>query len=199
MNIAILGGSFDPPHLGHYFIIIQVKELLQMDEIWLMPVFTHPFQKELLPVADRLAMTKLLCNDYIKISDFEIKNNQSSFTINTLTSLEKLHPEHTFHWIIGSDQLNSFQKYKDWQELIRKYNIIIFPREYVISHLEEKVKESFTLQTIPQNVKVLHDERMLLTNISSSKVRQRVKKGLPIHHLVPNSVESYIYEHGLYK
>ena len=203
MKIAILGGSFDPPHFGHILIATQIKEHLGMDEIWLMPLFqknlqNKMFHKQLSSVADRFAMTKLLKNDFIKISDFEIIQNQTSYSLLTLEQLQKLHPKDTFYWILGSDQLAGFHKYYQWQELI-KQNLIIFPREHTLWHLTERVKEGLQLQTIPKNVIVLQNRDLILSNVSSTAVRERVKKNLSIDFLVPKKIEEYIKKNKLYK
>jgi len=204
MKIAILGGSFDPPHLGHLLIAQQIIEFAEVDQVWLMPNYSTTahhkvFQKQLSPSADRLAMTKLLVNDQIKVSDFELKFNKESLTITTLRELSKQHPEHTFYWVTGSDKLETFHLYDDWQEIIWKYHIIIFPREHMLWHLNERVKESLELQSIPENVIVLHNKDLILSNISSTAIRERVKKGLPIEFLVTPRVEEYIRKHKLYK
>ncbi|HZE87436.1 MAG TPA: nicotinate (nicotinamide) nucleotide adenylyltransferase [Methylomirabilota bacterium] len=204
MNIAILGGSFDPPHLGHILIAQQVKELLNMDQIWLMPLYQKEqqdkiFHKTLSPVADRLLMAKYLENDFIKISKYEIEHNQTSYTVDTLEQLETLSSNDEFYWITGSDQLAEFQKYYKWEELVHKHKLIIFPREHMLWHLEDKVKEGFNLQIIPKNVIVLDNKDLVLTNISSRIVRERVKKGLSITHLVPKAVEEYIKGQKLYQ
>jgi len=204
MKIAILGGSFDPPHLGHLLIANQVKEHTGIDQVWLMPNYSTAahhkiFQKQLSPVADRLAMAKLLENDFIKASDFELLHNQKSITIITLEMLSKKHPEHEFYWITGSDKLETFQKYDRWEDIIKNYKLIIFPREHMLWHLEDRVKEAFELQTIPENVIVLQNKNLLLTNISSTAIRERVKENLSVHYLVPPQVEAYIKEHKLYQ
>jgi nicotinate-nucleotide adenylyltransferase len=203
MKIAILGGSFDPPHFGHILIAEQVKENLSMDEIWLMPLFQKImqdkiFHKQLTSVKDRLAMTHILKSGFMKISEFEILHNQTSYTYNTLEALEKQHPEDTFYWILGSDQLNGFQKYYKWKELVQSKNLIIFPREHTLWHVEERVKDAFGLKKIPKNVIVLQNRDLILTNISSSSIRKRLKKKLPITFLVPAKVEEYIKENELY-
>ena len=87
MKIAILGGSFDPLHIGHLFIATQVKEMFHFDEIWLMPCFQHPFDKQLSSATKRLEMLQTLNIPYIKISQFEIKNKKRSYTIDTLNDL----------------------------------------------------------------------------------------------------------------
>ena len=203
MKIAVLGGSFDPPHLGHLFIASQVREQLHMDQVWLMPLYQKTrqdiiFHKAVISEHHRLAMAKLLENDYIKVSDYEILHNQASFTLTTLQALQKLNPNDEFYWITGSDQLDGFQKYYKWQELVQTQNLIIFPREHMLWHLEEKVKEAMQLKTIPQNVIVLHNKNLILTNISSTKIRERVKEGLPIDLFVAEEVGEYIRKHMLY-
>lgn len=203
MNIALLGGSFDPPHLGHFLIGQQVLEKVDVDEVWLLPMYdtsAHDtiFQKTLSPVTDRLAMAKYLEDSKIKVSDFEITHNKKSITIMTLELLEKKYPQHSFYWITGSDKLATFQKYDRWQEIVTNHKLIIFPREHTLWHIEERVKEGLSLTTIPENIIVLNSRDLLLTNISSSAIRERVKKELPITHLVLRDVEEYIKKHTLY-
>ncbi|MGI8420252.1 MAG: nicotinate (nicotinamide) nucleotide adenylyltransferase [Candidatus Levyibacteriota bacterium] len=199
MKIGILGGSFDPPHVGHVLISRQVKEKLQLDMIWLMPAYHHPFAKQLLSSDYRLAMTRLLEEENIKVSDYEIKQNHSSYTIDTLTQLHTAFPDDTFYWITGSDQLDSFQKYKEWQTIITEFNLVIFPRETAIAHLEEKTKACLQLQTIPPNIILLQDSDLILTNISSTLVRTRLAKNEPLDYIIPNKVVAYIRKHKLYQ
>lgn len=199
MKIAILGGSFDPPHLGHFSIALQVQELLDMDQVWLLPAHNHPFQRDLSPVEKRYTMTSFLETDKIKVSDYEMKHNPKSYTIDTLNGLKQTHPDDEFYWITGSDQLEHFQKYKNWQDIINKHNVIIFPREWMLPQLNDIVKEKLMLKTIPENVIVLQTKHLILTNISSTKIRERVKKGLPIHYFVPTKVAEFIKENNVYK
>lgn len=200
MKIGILGGSFNPPHLGHLFIAMQVKSVLQLDEIWLLPCFRlqKGFEKEFVSIEHRYAMTRFLENEYIKVSDYEIKYNQQSYTIDTLEGLQNLYHEHTFYWIIGTDQLVNFQKYHRWKDLVHFHNLIIFPREYILPFLHEKVKEAFLLEEIPSTISVLDSPDLVLTNISSTRIRNRIKHNLPIHFFVPEKVEQYISQTALY-
>jgi nicotinate-nucleotide adenylyltransferase len=203
MKIAVLGGSFDPPHLGHLFIASQVKELLDMDQVWLMPLFQKTqqdkiFHKAITDSKHRLAMSKYLENGSLKVSDFEIENNPSSYSLVTLQKLQQAYPEHEFYWILGSDQLDGFQKYYRWEELVKTQNLIIFPREHMLWNLEERVKEALQLQTIPQNVIVLHNKNLILTNISSTKIKERIHAGLGIDLYVTREISKYIKDNGIY-
>ena len=204
MKIAILGGSFDPPHLGHILIAHQVIEFADMDQVWFMPNYStgaqHAvFQKKLSSAQDRLTMSKLLEDGKIKISDFEISENKRSITIDTLQALSNKYQEHTFYWIIGSDKLKTFYLWDDWQKIITDYRLIIFPREHMLWHLENRVKEALQLQKIPSNVIILQNKELILTNLSSTIIRERERKGLPIDFLVEPAIKKYIKEYKLYK
>jgi nicotinate-nucleotide adenylyltransferase len=198
MKIAILGGSFDPPHIGHLFITQQVKEHLHMDQIWLMPAYHHPFNKTLSDVAKRYEMVKLMENETTKVSDYEIKHNNESYSIDTLRGLEKAHPEHTFYWIFGSDQLNKFKEFKEWKSLAADHNLIFFPREWILPQFREKILETLERKEIPGNITFMQSEQLILTNISSSKIRDRFTAGLPLRYYVIDSVEEYIKKNKLY-
>lgn len=187
MKIGILGGSFDPPHFGHLSISKQVKTVLGLDEIWLMPCYKHAFQKNLSSVEHRVAMAKFLESDGIKVSEYEIAQNKQSFTVDTLAGLTNKFPEHVFYWIMGSDQIESLRKYKNWQEIVGKYNLIIFPRV------------GFDLKSVTKNVIVLESEGLALNNISSTNIRERVRDNEAIGDMVPKGIEEYIKKHGLYK
>lgn len=198
MKIGILGGSFDPPHIGHILIARQVKERLNLDIVWLMPANQHPLAKKLISVDHRLAMTRLLEEEDIKISDYEIKKNKTSYTVDTLNKLQAEYTADTFYWITGSDQLDGFQKYKDWEKLVHEKNLVIFPRETAIAHLEEKTKACLNLKTIPSNITLLHDSDLILTNLSSTLVRKRLAKDESLEYIIPESIVAYIKAHKLY-
>ncbi|MDO8620833.1 MAG: nicotinate (nicotinamide) nucleotide adenylyltransferase [Candidatus Levybacteria bacterium] len=198
MKIAILGGSFDPPHIGHALAALQIRELLNLDQVWLMPCFIHPFGKKLSNVNHRFAMAKCLENKNIKVSDFELRNKKISYTIDTLDALSKKYKNDIFYWILSSEDLESFQKWKNWQEIVGKYNLIIFPRRPQAS-LKEKVKKCLSLKSIPDNITVISLDKLVTTGISSTIIRERVKKNLPITYMVPEEIENFILTNNLYK
>ncbi len=198
MKIAILGGSFDPPHIGHLLIATQVQEQLSMDEVWFMPAYQHPFQRKLTPEAIRFQMLKTFETKKLKVSDFEMKHNPTSFTIDTMTYLSDLCPQHTFYWIMGSDQLEHFHKYKDWKMIIQHHHLIIFPREWMLPHLEETVKEKLHLQKIPDNIIILNNNSLVLTNLSSTIIKQRIKNNLPTTYMLTPEVEAIIKNKKMY-
>lgn len=203
MKIGILGGSFDPPHLGHYLIARQVIEFAGIDQVWLLPNYSTEahhkiFQKKLSPPDNRLEMSRLMEDKFIKVSDFEIKYNQDSITIITLRMLYKKYPGNKFYWITGSDKLINFNEYDEYEDLIKNHNLIVFPREHMLWDLDERVKSAFNLSSISDNIIVLNDKNLVLTNISSTLIRDRVRKKLSIKYLVQEKIEKYITDHNLY-
>ncbi len=200
MKIGILGGSFDPPHIEHWLIAEQVKDILGLDEVWIMPCCHHPLNKHLFSSSqNRYNMVKLMDHNKIRASDFEVKKGDPSYTIETLEALYEKHPNDQFFWIIGSDTLKDFQKWRRWQELVQKYYLVIFPRETFLEHLTEKVLRSLNLKSIPDNITILHSPELILTNLSSTLIRKRVKEGKSIKYLVTKEVEEYIKNNKLYK
>lgn len=203
MKIAILGGAFDPIHIGHYLVARQVKEQLKMDEVWLMVCYSYfpEFPEKLKRITsfeERFHMASLLAGHDILVSDFEEKENKPSRTIDTLRLLKKKRPNDEFYWIIGSDALPTFHLWNEWQTLVRDHNLIIFPRDTDFKTLEKRVLESFQLTTIPKNITIV-EGNLIVSTISSTHIRGRVRNGQTIEHFVPKSVQSYIEEKGFYQ
>ncbi|CAN5200643.1 nicotinate-nucleotide adenylyltransferase [soil metagenome] len=190
MHIAILGGSFDPPHNGHLSTAHQILKLTDTQQIWLMPCFQHPFNKILTPFAHRLQMTKFLTTERIQVSDFEIRRRMTSYTIDTLTALALMYPNHTFSWIIGDDQLPTFQKWKNWQEILTKFNLIIVPRSFATP------KVAFDIPNA--HMTIIKPEQWTASSVSSSQIRDAIKFKRPIISLVPLPVAKYIVQNRFY-
>jgi len=198
MKIAILGGSFDPPHFGHWLVANQVRELLNLDEIWLMPCASHPFHKITSSAEHRLKMTRFLASKQIKVSDYEIKKNKISYTIDALDYFHERYPKNHFFLIIGSDQIKDFKKWQRWQEIINKYSLVIFPREKNHLDLKTYFQKSTGLKTVPKSVIFLDHQDVVVSNISSTLIKTRLKMKEPVLHFVPEKVAAYIKDNHLY-
>lgn len=198
MNIAILGGSFDPPHNGHVLVAKEVKKVLGISEVWLIPLYSHPFRKMISPAKKRFLMTSFLKNDFIKVLGTEINNPIVSYSIDTLTLLKKRYPEHVFYWIIGSDQVKDFPKWKDWKKILTDFHLVIFERTESPKELEALV-DSTIPKNLQKNVRLVTSPTIETSLISSSGIREKVKHGESIANLVPLKVKSYIEKHNLYK
>jgi len=183
MKIALLGGSFDPPHNGHLLIARQMLEFTDTDEVWFLPNYTQSPVKNTAPVADRLAMTRLLDVPGARVSTIEIDNMLDGETVRILPFLPK---EHIYSFIIGSDQLSGFTKWLDWQKLLDAMPFWVFPRT------------GYSNEPMQNGMKLVEHKHLITTDTSSTEVRHRIQSGLPIDQLVLKSVASYIADHGLY-
>lgn len=197
MNIAILGSSFDPPHNGHLTVAKNVLKSKKVSKVILMPVNIHPFAKKLTLKHHRLVMTELLEEKNIEVSDFEIKKRSTSYSIDTLKASQKQFPKDKFFWIIGSDYLNSFTKWKDWRSIIRAFGLIIVARD---SHTDitSTVKKIINDKTLERSIIILNVKDFPPLDISSSEIKKRIKERKTIKNLVPKKVESYIIQNNLY-
>lgn len=187
MKIALFGGSFDPPHLGHQIVIQQVLELTKIEQIWLLPAYRHTFRKKLSPASHRLQMARFLLNEQIKLNTCEIDNQFDGDTIHPVRWLKNQYPQHQFNFLMGSDQLSSFRKWGQWQILLKEIPFLIYPRA------------GFAFAPLYDNMTPLKHRLQIITNISSTMVRERVRHGLLIKQLVPDEVRRYIEENKLYK
>ncbi len=204
MKRAILGGAFDPIHVGHYMVAQQVREHMKMDEVWLMVCYSYfpefpDKQKRITSYEERYKMAKRLESEHIIVSDFEEKFNKRSRTIDTLRMLKQQYPGDEFYWILGSDALPTFQLWNHWEELVRDHNLVIFPRDTDFKTLEKRVKTSFNVKEIPHNIHILEGKNLIVSTISSTHVRTRVEKGQTVGYFVPEKVREYIEEKKLYK
>lgn len=183
MNIALLGGAFNPPHLGHVFVAQQILDFTETDEVWLLPNYGQHPPKPVAPFADRVEMSRFLETERIKLSTLEIDNKLNGQTINLLPYLP---PGNDYSFVIGSDQLAAFHLWGSYLELVRKIPFLVFPRY------------GYPNEPLYPGMKVVGSELLLATNISSTKIRGRVRAGLSIESFVPQGVAQYIKEKKLY-
>lgn len=180
----LFGGSFDPPHLGHQIMAQEIIRKKIADEVWLVPCYKHPFDKKISPVKERLEMLNFLVSDKIKICDYEIKKNGTSFTIDTLNYFSQKMPDNKFLLLIGSDQLESFNKWKDYQDILKNYQVFVYPR--IGYPVNIKYKEMIILSGVKE------------VPVSSTEIRQSVAKKENVGKMLNNKVEKYIKNYSLY-
>jgi len=187
MKIAILGGRFDPPHIGHFLVAKQVLELRKdIDKVLFIPAFQHQWKPIIASPSDRIEMLKSFLGSGIEISDVEIKRGGISYSIDTIKAIkEETNAE--ISWIVGSDILSEFHRWKKVDDLLKMATFLVFPRD---PHTLPKV--------IPQGFEVIRSPKLLVTNFSSTAIREKIKNGESIQYLVPESVEEYIKTHNLY-
>lgn len=135
-RIGILGGTFDPPHRGHVNVAINAVNSGIVDEVWIMVSPENPFKRDMerSPASERVEMCRVLLRslrleDKVKVSDFELSLPLPSYMINTLTALRREHAECDFRLIIGEDNLENFDKWRDSERIVREFGLIVYPRD----------------------------------------------------------------------
>ena len=133
MEVGLFFGSFNPIHTGHMIIANLVKETTSVKEVWFVVSPQNPFKKNksLLHEFDRLDMVRAaISEDYsFRVIDIEFNMPKPSYTIDTLTLLQEKHPDKTFHLIIGEDNLASFPKWKNHEQILENFHLIVYPRK----------------------------------------------------------------------
>ena len=193
-RIAILGGSFDPVHLGHMSLADEAYAHLDLDEVWFMPASQSPLKEHQshLPVKDKIELLEaaLEGSPQYKINRSEIDRGGISFTVDTMRKLKADHPELAFSWIIGGDQLQLLEKWKDIEALCGMMEFIVRSRPgYEI--------DSHEIPDIPGLRFSEVKSRML--DIASSDIRRRIAAGEPVNHLLPKAVHELIVARNYYK
>jgi nicotinate-nucleotide adenylyltransferase len=178
MRVALFGGSFNPPHVAHQLAALYLLETQPIDELWMIPCFRHPFEKELAPFADRLKMCQLAAaalGARVKVSDVEGRLGGESRTLQTVRALQADHPDQTFVVVIGSDLEAEVDRWYGIEELRRRVSFVVVGRAGAGGNAEVRMPA-----------------------VSSTEVRQRLRDGRPVEALVPRAVLDYIRETGLY-
>lgn len=200
MKIGIIGGSFDPIHLGHLAMAEYLRELKNLDKIIFIPTGNAPHKTYESLADQRLEMVKLAIEDnkYFSFCEIEVLKETTSYTAETLKTLKEKCPEAELNFIIGMDNLFSIEKWYKIEELGKLTNILVSNRIY---------KEGISLGETMKKCRYLQDEFSLkidivdspIFEISSSDIRQRIKNNKSIKYLLPKKVEDYIKDNGLYK
>lgn len=195
-NIALFFGSFNPIHIGHLVIANHIANNNIIDEVWFIVSPQNPFKekKTLLQDYHRLYLVEeaIHDNEKLKASNIEFNLPQPSYTIDTLTYIKEKYPTVNFSIIMGEDNLKSFHKWKNYEIILRDYNIIVYPRVNVGNDLKT---QSEILNH--KNVTLLTDIPVM--DISASFIRNNIKKGKSIRYLVTDKVLKYIDEMNFYK
>ncbi len=187
MKIALLGGRFDPPHLGHYWVARQVLDFRpDIEKVILIPAYQHQWKTAMASPLQRMDMLRSFTGSGIEVSDIELKRQGVSYTIDTIRELKKQTSADVL-WVVGSDILHEFARWEKADELVKEAGFLVFPRDPY--HLPP---------SIPPGFEVLSDTRLITSNLSSTTIKQRRKEGLSLEGFVLPEVEAYITEKNLY-
>lgn len=188
MRIGLIGGTFDPPHIAHLIGARRALEQLNLDCVIFVPNNIPPHK----PPAeagqiDRLEMVKLAIEGEkgFEVSDFEIKSGGISYTFRTVEYFHRQVSE--IYLLLGEDSLKSFHKWKNYERILQLAHLAWFPRAGKEIH---EVSPEILSRAIKIDSEIIH--------ISSTKIRELIKKGFSIKWLVPDKVIEYIYDKKLY-
>ena len=189
-RIGIFGGSFNPIHVGHALIASYIVESGAIDTLWLMVSPQNPLKENsgLASDYDRLRMTELVSRriENVTTSAFEFDLPKPSYTIDTLNALQAKFPDDEFYLVIGADNWCLFDKWKNGEEIIAKYHILIYPRRGYDIVIPENYSDRVKIVDAP------------LIEVSSTQIRERLAQMKSVSFYVPETVEKYIVENKLY-
>ncbi len=200
MRLGVLGGTFDPPHVGHLILAEEARLALELDQVLFVPAGS-PWRKagrELSPREDRLAMVQLAVDDspHFAVSILEIEREGPSYTAETLTALRnQFGLETELFFIMGADSLADFPHWRQPQRILELARLAVAERpELEDAGFGEALADELATAMRARVVWL----RMPRVDINSTAVRDRVRRGLSIRSWVPPAVEEYIRQHGLY-
>jgi nicotinate-nucleotide adenylyltransferase len=189
-RVGLYGGTFDPPHIGHLLLALLAREARELDAILLIPSAVSPFKtgERHSSVEDRLAMTELAAeeNDGLRCSDIEIRAGGVSYTVDTVRRLANEYGE--IELIIGDDQLAEFHKWREPETILELATVVSLPRRGVV----------FDREANPYVDRAVRLDAPIV-ELSSTAVRERVRRGLPITFWTTDSVRAHIEKRGLYR
>jgi len=195
-RVAILGGSFDPPHHGHIHVALAFQDLYKFDEVWIVPNYANPLKEAVASASDRLDMTRLAFTGvpYCKVLDVEVLRKEPSFTVDTLEFLLETDPEFQSaerFLLIASGVARSFGSWKNIDRVIEIAKPVVAagsPYKEIPGLSQKSAKAVEGGWTVFEGI-----------NLSSTLVRSWLFSKKYISHLIPKEVEEYITEHNLYK
>ena len=190
MKIGIMGGSFNPIHIGHAIIANYIIQNTCLDKLWLMVSPENPFKigQKMARDMDRIRMTEMVAGrlENVITSAFEFSLPRPSYTIDTLNALQSKFPDDEFYLIIGADNWAAFDRWRNHQELIEKFHILVYPRRGYDVVIPQDVAHKVELIDAP------------LVEVSSTKIREQLGEYKNMCFYLPEDVYDYIVKKRLY-
>lgn len=200
MRIGLYFGTYNPIHVGHLIIANHMAERDDMDQVWLVVTPQNPLKTNNNLLADyhRLALVKIAIDDNfnLRASDVEFNLPKPSYTVDTLAHLREQYPEHQFALIMGEDNLRTFHKWKNYEVILERHQIYVYPRPITLAELNNEVAPTKSEIHDHKNV-IVTDSPMM--QISSTIIRNNIQKGQSIQYLVTDPVRQYIDEMNFYR
>ena len=195
--MVLFGGTFDPIHNGHLHLAIACRETVPFDKMLLMPSHLPPHKaKASAPDGDRLALCRLASEslDWMEVSSLELERTGPSYTIDTVSRLERLYPETEWSLLIGSDMLYYFPHWHRFEELLQKVTLLSAVRE---TEEDDRLREQAdALRELGGRVELIPAPALPL---SSTQLREMLRAGEDVSPFLLPQAAAYIREHHLYE
>ncbi len=189
MRIALFGGTFDPVHLGHVNAAKEVLSQNLVDEVWFIPVYWHAFKENfsITALEHRKKMIELAIEGEtgLKVLDF---NENPTYTLDTIEKAKKVHPGNEFFWLMGTNLVEEFSSWERPEIVLQEVKLILFPVPGSEGQKSELIDSSNPIRVEGNAI-----------DLSSTVVREKLLKGLPVDGLLPEKGLEYLKENGLYK
>lgn len=190
MKIGIMGGSYNPIHIGHAIIANYIIQNTCLDKLWLMVSPENPFKsgQKMASDMDRIRMTEMVASrlDNVVTSAFEFSLPRPSYTIDTLNALQSKFPDDEFYLIIGADNWAAFDRWRNHQEIIENFHIFVYPRRGYDVVIPQDVANKVELVDAP------------FIEVSSTKIREQLGEYKNMCFYLPEDVNEYIVKKHLY-
>lgn len=217
MKLGIMGGTFNPIHYGHLRPAEEIRERLKLDNVLFIPSARPPHKdSEIIEPHHRLTMARLAIrsNPFFDVSPMEIERKGKSYSVRTLEELLKEYGGELY-FLLGIDSFLEIPTWREADRLSSLTNFVILLRppfpfqslsqspylkptiRFILEELDQGVRQSY--RKVFENGKSIHFERVTSLDISSTSIRKNIKAGKSIKYLLPDSVESYIISHRLYR
>jgi len=198
VRVGVLGGTFDPVHLGHLAIAEEVRIKLDLDRVIFIPAGQPRLRADeyLTPAIDRLRMVELATGDNprFQVCDIEIQRSGPTYTVDTLVELgQRFGPDTSLYFIVGADILGQFHRWKDPEKVLEACHLVVVSRA---GHQDDDWPEWFQGADSAKD-KVTQLE-IPMVDISGTEIRRRASLGESVRHLVPDLVAEYIQDRKLY-
>ena len=187
MVIGVFGGSFNPVHAGHISLAREVVARKLADKVVMVLSPLNPLKEDPASLIDdylRMEMLRIACLPYPRLEASDIELSMPSYTIDTLRRLAASNPGDSFRLVIGADNWECFDRWKDYREILRDFHPIVYPREGCAMPGEDSQATPMWADLLP---------------VSSTMIRQRLITGETVNNLIPPAVLDYIRANGLYR
>jgi nicotinate-nucleotide adenylyltransferase len=199
MNIGLYFGTYNPIHVGHLIIANYMVDYTNLNQVWLVVSPQNPLKSKASLLADyhRLSLVRVAIegNSKLKASNIEFDLPKPSYTIDTLAYIQEKHPEHSFSLIMGEDNLRTFHKWKNYEEILKNHSIYVYPRALTE---QERLEQDNNNHIFSNHPKITKCDAPVM-KVSASFIRKAIRENKDVRYLLSESVYDYVTEMHFYE